>query len=294
MDYLIQLVISGLAVGALYSLIALGFVIIYKASDILNFAHGEITMLSAYIFYTSNALVKLPFFISFAVTLVFSFLLGLMVERVLLRRMIGEPVFAIIMVTMGLAIMMRSAIKMSWGAFNLTIPRYFPEDPIFLGEIVLPWPFLVMIVAAVGFFFLFFLFFRFSRKGLAMRATANRQDIAYIMGIDVKGIFALSWGIACLVSSVGGVLYAYINLVNPQLYYVGFKVFPAVILGGLDSITGAIVGGCIIGILENLTGGYLSHALGGGLKEVAPYAVLLLVLMIRPYGLFGTKEIERL
>lgn len=294
MDYLIQLVISGLAVGVLYSLVALGFVVIYKASDILNFAHGEIIMLSAYIFYSSNALMHLPFLLSFAITLSFSFIFGLMIEQVLLRRMIGEPVFSIIMVTLGLGIILRSVIKMFWGAVNRPVPRYFSEDPVLIGNIVLPWAYLIMIIVGVGLFFLFFLFFQYSRKGLAMRATANRQDIAYIMGIDVKGIFALSWGIACLVASVGGILFAYINLVNPQLYHLGLKVFPAVILGGLDSIPGAIIGGCTIGMLENLIGGYFSHALGGGLKEVAPYIVLLIVLMIKPYGLFGSKEIERL
>jgi len=294
MDYFMQLCISGLAIGALYSMIALGFVIIYKASDVLNFAHGEITMLGAYIFYSLNALMHLPFIISFAITLIFSFALGLLIEKLLLRKMMGEPIFSIIMVTLGLGLMIRSLIKMFWGAFNRSMPRFFSEEPLLLGDVVLPWAYLAMIISAVGFFVIFLLFFRYSKKGLAMRATANRQDIAYIMGIDVKGIFGISWGIACIVAAVSGCLYAYINLLNAQLYTLGLKVFPAVILGGLDSIGGAIVGGIIIGVLENLAGGYFSHAFGGGLKELAPYIILLLVLMIRPYGLFGTEEIEKL
>ena len=291
--FFLQLMVQGLAVGSVYSLVALGFVLIYKASGVINFAQGELLMIGAYICLAFLAQAHLPLWAAVPATMLGMAVIALLLERLVLRPLIGEPVIAIIMATIGLAAIFKAATSAAWGTQLRSFPPIFPDEPVRLGEVVISQVYIWTFVTAMGLMILFGLFFRYTRLGVAMRATANSHQVALSMGISVKRIFAISWAISAIVSSVGGVLIGSINGVNITFSDFGLKVFPAVILGGLDSIPGAVIGGLAVGILENLSGGYLSRIFGGGVKEVAPFVFLVLILMIKPYGLFGTEEIER-
>ncbi len=294
MEFLLQLVISGLVVGSIYSLVGLGFVIIYKSSSILNFAQGEFLMLGAYVCLAIFVTTKVPFAAAFALTLLFSALLGVLLERVLLRPMIGEPVISVIMLTLGLASVLRAVVQGIWGTDTRPYPEIFPTTPVRLGPLPVSQGYLYSVASVVLLLGLFSVFFKYSRAGIAMRATAFSQQVALSMGISVKRIFALAWSIAAVVSAVGGVLLGGIRGgVDGAFAFFGLKVIPVVILGGLDSVAGAIAGGLIMGILENLAGGYLDPLLGGGVKEVAPFIALVAILAVKPYGLFGKVKIER-
>src|SRR5512137_1102385 len=291
--FFLQLLVQGLAVGSVYSLVALGFVLIYKASGVINFAQGEFLMLGAYICLAFMAQAQFPFWVALGLSLAAMGLVALLLERTVLRPLIGEPVISIIMATIGLAAVFKAGTSAAWGTQLRSFPAIFPDEPVRLGQVVISqvyiWTFLTAMLLMVA----FGLFFTYTRLGIAMRATANSHQVALSMGISVKAIFAISWCISAVVSAIGGVLIGSINGVNITFSDFGLKVFPAVILGGLDSIPGAVIGGLAVGILENLSGGYLAQVFGGGVKEVAPFVFLVLILMIKPYGLFGTEEIER-
>lgn len=289
----LQLMIQGVAIGSVYALVALGFVLIYKASSVINFAQGELLMVGAYVCLGLVTAGGLPFGVGVIITIGFSVVLALAIERLILRPMIGEPVISIIMVTIGLSLVLKSVVATIFGTQIKVFPALFPQTPVKFGQIVVSQVYIYTSLAALVLVIAFALFFKYSRMGIAMRATANSNQVALSMGISVKKVFALSWCVAAVVSAIGGILIGNINGVNITLSAVGLKVFPAVILGGLDSIPGAVIGGLIIGILENLSGGYLDQFFGGGVKEVAPFVVLVVILMIKPYGLFGTEEIER-
>jgi branched-chain amino acid transport system permease protein len=282
MESVLQSLISGIVVGSIYALIALGFVLIYKSTAVINFAQGELLMFGAYLCLTLVVALKIPFWFAFLATLIAAAMLGLLLERLFLRPMIGEPAISIIMLTIGLASFLKGIIHVIWGSETM------------VGAIVVSQVYLYSVFFAVVCLVLFNLFFRFSASGIAMRAVANDQQAAQSMGISIKKIFAIAWAIAAVVASVGGILIGNINGVNTSLSGFGLKVFPAVILGGLDSIPGAILGGFIIGLLEALSGIYLDPIFEGGSKEVVPFVVLVVVLMIKPYGLFGTEEIEKI
>jgi branched-chain amino acid transport system permease protein len=288
-----QLIMSGVVAGSIYGLIALGFVLIYKATDVVNFAQGELMMLGAYVCYYLITSYHVSFVPAFLITLLFSSLLGILIEFLILRPMIGKHVFSVIMVTVGLATLLRSLVGLFWGHDTYRFPSPFPDSAIrFLGLSILPVE-LVTVLAALGLFALFYLFFRYSKMGLAMRATAFEQKYAYLMGISVKKIFSLAWIMASVVAAIGGIFLASISNLQTNMSFIGLKVFPAVVLGGIDSIAGAILGGLIVGLTENLAGGYLSTYFGSGVKELSAFFILLLILMIKPYGLFGKKEIIR-
>ena len=296
MEFYLQLVISGLVLGSIYALVALGFAIIFKSTSVVNFAQGELMMFGAYFCFSMVVQYKVPWIWAFLITILFSIVLALVVERLILRPMIGEPVISIIMVTIGLSSVLRSIVTAIWGTqIQVYDPPLFPEATVNLIGIptsqVYIWSFGLSAVLLA----LFAVFFKYSKAGVAMRATAFSNQVALSMGIPVKNIFALAWCIASVVSAIGGILIGSINGINVQLGHFGLKVFPAVILGGLDSIPGAAIGGLIVGVLENLSDGVLKTTLGlSGIKEVAPYVFLVIILMIKPYGLFGKKEIERI
>jgi branched-chain amino acid transport system permease protein len=293
-EFFLQLVLNGLVVGSIYALVAMGFVIIYKASSILNFAQGEFLMLGAYVALAIFMTTNVPFVFAFILTLVFSAILGMLVERILLRPMIGEPVIAVIMLTLGLAAVLRAVVQALWGTDTRPYPDLFPTTPVNIGPLPVSQEYLYSLASVTVLLVLLSLFFKFTRAGIAMRATAFSQQVALSMGISVKRVFALSWSIAAVVSTIGGVLLGGIRGgVDGALALFGLKVIPVVILGGLDSVAGAIVGGFIMGVLENLAGGYLDPIFGGGVKEVAPFIALVAILAIRPYGLFGKVKIER-
>jgi branched-chain amino acid transport system permease protein len=238
---------------------------------------------------------RVPPIPAFLLTLGFAVLLALLVERLVLRPLIGEPVISVIMVTFGLASVLRAIVQLFYGTDTRPFPELFSPRPIFVGPIPVAQGYLYGFLLSFLFLGLFFLFFKFTAAGVAMRATAFDQVVALSMGVSVKRIFALAWGIAAVVSATGGIILGSIRGgIDMGLGGIGLKVIPVALLGGLDSVPGAILGGLIIGVLENLSGGYLDPIFGGGVKEVAPFVVLVLILMIRPYGLFGTvEEIER-
>jgi len=294
-QYLLQLVISGLVVGSIYAAVALGFTIIYKATRVVNFAQGELLMVGAYVCFAFVVQMGIPFWAALLLTVLFAMVLAFFIERLILRPMIGEPIISIIMVTIGLSLIMRSLVTAVWGNDILVYePKLFPQEMVEIAGVPISQEFVWCFVLSMVILAVFSAFFKFSKAGIAMRATAFNQQVAQSMGISVKHIFALSWIISAIVSGIGGVLIGNINGINSSLYHFGLKVFPATILGGLDSILGAALGGLIIGLLENLSDGLCKSYLDlSGVKEVAPYVILVIILMIKPYGLFGTKEIER-
>ena len=292
--FVLQLVISGIAVGGIYSLMALGFVLIFKASAVVNFGPGELVLFGAYVSWATILHMKLPLYVALPTTLVVAILLGLVIERGILRPLIGEPIISVIMVTFGFASVIRGVLNVTWGSDTRPFPVLFSQEPFRLGPVPISpvqlWSFVIVLILLLA----FSIFFRFSLTGMAMRATADNQQVAQSLGVSVKWIFALSWCIACVVSTLSGIILGNVRGgVDFSLADLGLKVFPVVILGGLDSVMGAIIGGVLIGVLENLSGGYLDPLVGGGVKEVAPFVVLVVILMLRPYGFFGKPEIER-
>lgn len=294
MTIFLQLLVTGIVVGMVYALAALGFVLVYKASRVINFAQGYFLALGAFGALAIAQLTHLPIALAVIASLAASLLLGLAVERTLLRPMIGKPVVGVIMLTIGLAAVLRGGILMIWGAGNFGFPQLLPESPLTLGPLVVSPVHLGALGISLVLLAAFAVFFRNTTLGVAMRAVADDQQAAQSLGVSVPRIFAASWAIAAGVAAMAGVVVASLNGLNADaLSFIGLKVFPAVILGGLDSVPGAVVGGVAIGVLENLAGGYLDPLVGGGTKEVAPFVVLVIALMLKPYGLFGTVEIER-
>ncbi len=293
-NFFLQLVINGLVVGSVYALVALGFVIIFKSTSVVNFAQGEFLLLGAYISLAVVGQYNMPFWVAVIITLLFSVVLGMLIERLILRPMIGEPVISVIMVTLGLSSVLKAIVQGIWGTDTRPFPEIFPSTPIQIGPLPVSQGYIYSVVCVAILLLLFTLFFKYSRAGVAMRATAFSQQVAQSMGISVRRMFALAWAIAAVVSAIGGILLGGVRGgVDAALAAIGLKVIPVVILGGLDSIIGAIVGGLIVGVLENLAGGYLDPIFGGGVKEVAPFVILVLILMIKPYGLFGKVHIDR-
>ena len=291
MDFFIQLLVNGISIGFLYGLSAMGFVMIYKASSVLNFAHGELLAMGAFLFLALVTWAELPVAAAFILTLAGTFVFGFVVERLFLRPLIGEPLIEIIMLTVGLAAMFKGALLLLWGGNLYTYPDLLPE---FLawswGVVHVPPVYVSAIFMGIVFLLLFGLFFKYSSQGIYMRSVADNQPAALSLGVHVRRVFALSWAIAALVAGISGIILGLINGINVhELSSIGLKVFPVVILGGLDSIGGAIIGGIIIGLLETMTGGYLSPSL----RDVIPYIALVAILLVRPYGLFGLVEIER-
>ena len=292
--FMLQLLITGVAVGGVYALMALGFVLIYKASNVVNFGPGELVLFGAYVSWATILQMRFPLYVAFPLTLLTSIALGLVIERGVLRPLIGQPLISVIMVTFGFASVIRGGLNMVWGSDTRPFPALFSSQPFHLGPVPISpvhlWSFVIVLLLLGG----FSLFFKFSLTGTAMRATADNQQVALSLGVSVKRMFALSWCIATVVSTLGGIILGNVRGgVDFSLADLGLKVFPVVILGGLDSVMGAIVGGVLIGVLEHLSGGYLDPIFGGGVKEVAPFAVLVVILLFRPYGLFGKPEIER-
>jgi branched-chain amino acid transport system permease protein len=293
MDILIQVIITGFATGGLYGLIALGFVLIYKATSVLNLAMGEFMTLGAFICFTVLTEIKAPFSLALLLTLAAAIVLGIVVERLILRPLIGEPIISVIMITIGLGVILRGLIYMVWTPTFRNFPQIFPPEPLNLSFAVVPsgllWGFVFAIIGTIT----FLLIFKYSRTGVAMRAVASDQQAALSMGISVRWVFALAWCFGAMAAVLGGIVIGNISGISVYMGDIGLKVLAVIILGGLDSIGGAVLAGFIIGILENLTGLYIDPLVGGGAKDVAPFFILVLILMIRPYGLFGKQLIER-
>ena len=289
MDVFLQLTVSGLSTGMIYALAAAGFVVIYKASDVINFAQGDLLLFGTYLIFFAVAQTGLPWSAGVLVTLLLAVAVALVIERLVLRPLIGEPIISMIMVTIGLSSILRAAVNAIWGPQPRSFPSFLPSGDVALGPVILSADRLLSIPIALGVLAALWLFFRHTRDGIAMRAIADDQQAALSMGISIPRVFGIAWGLAAASAAIGGIMLGNIVGVSPNVASIGLRVFPVVILGGLDSIRGAVIGGAIIGLLEVYTGGYV----GRGLSLVVPYVVLVLVLMVRPYGLFGREIIER-
>lgn len=293
MKLFIQVIITGIMMGGIYALVALGWTLIYKCSGVLNLAMGELTLIGAYVTLTFY-LWGFPFLLSLFFTVVIGFILGLLTERIFLDKLIGEPVLTVIMVTVGLSFFFRGIIEFIFGTDTVIFnPPVFPLKPIDIGGIIIGQVYLWSFVAAIVLLLVFVAFFQYTRWGLAMQATADDEMAALSLGVSARFVYATAWGIAFIAAGVGGALLGNINGLNISVGYLGLLVLPAVVLGGLNSVPGAIVGGIIIGILQNLSGAYLDRFTPGGVKEIAPFVFMVIILLYKPYGLWGWERIER-
>lgn len=292
MTKLIELLFSGVSLGMVYSLIALGFVIVFKGSGVFNFAHGEFVMSAAYVVVAvaASAAYGAAVLVAVAVLVV----VALVVERFVLRKLLGEPLFAVVMVTLGLAIMARAVVAMVWGFQDKGYADWVGPGVVSVGDVVLPKTGLWTTGVSATLLVLLWGFYRHTGHGLALRATAAHQEAALAQGIDVRRMFALSWATAGVLAVAAGIfLGAFPRPVGLTMGLVALNALPAIIIGGFDSLAGAVVGGVTVGVIQVLAAGYLGNVGGGNLQDVLPYVAMLLVLLVRPYGLFGTPEIER-
>lgn len=285
----VSLTVYGLADGAILALAALGFVLIYKATRVINFAQGEFLLVGAYTFYTAFVLLRLPLVLAVLVGVAFAILLGVLVERFVLRPLVGEHAISVIMVTIGLSSVLKAGVQMFFGTAVREQPKILPTGSMEVAGVTVPVNRLLVILIAAIVLAAFTVFFRRSRHGVAMRAVADDQQASLTMGISVRTIFALAWALAAVSALIAGVLLADLSAVDQNIASFGLIVFPVVILGGLDSVPGTIVGGLTIGLLKQYVSGYADP----GLAEVIPYVVLVAILMVRPYGIFGETRIER-
>ena len=296
MSYFFQIVVSGMVVGSIYALAALGIVLIYKSSRVLNLAHGQIIAAGAFITYALTVWLSIPIFFSFLISMVITFFLAMSVERIFLRRLIGEPIISVIMVTIGLSSILDGLIYLTpFGTENYSFPQFLPQTPLMLGGVSISWTQLVGLIITIILIGGFSWFFKKSTVGISMRAVSDDQFGSMSVGISVPKVFGLAWATAGLSAAAAGCIIGNITGLNfDTLHAFGIVVFPVVILGGLDSILGAVVAGIIMGLIQQFAGGYLDGSWGlKGTGEVLPYIILLIILIIKPHGLFGTHEIER-
>jgi branched-chain amino acid transport system permease protein len=293
LGFFFLLISNGLLTGLMYSLIALGFVLVYKATDAINFAQGEFVMIAGFVAAGCLMVWGAPLWLAIGLAIASLVVFGFVLERVMLRKLIGRPVIAVVMATIGLASILRGVGPFTIFSGSKPLPLPIRDEPFVLGPLFIPPIQVLGAVVSLSFLAGFGWFFLKSRKGIAMRAVADNQQVAMAMGIDVERYFGVAWAMTGIVSALGGILWGNLLGVDVNLALVGFKVFPVVILGGLDSIPGAILGGLIVGVVENIAAGYIDPFVGGGTKDFAPYVLMILALMIRPYGMFGKRIIER-
>lgn len=289
-SFLFEIVLSGLGSGALLALTGIAFVLIYKATKVLNLAVGEMLMLCAYFFFGLTSALALPVWLAIILTVIGGGILGGVIERILIRPMLGESPISVFMVTVGLSSVLIGFVEFVWGSDPATLPSFLPSKPVFIGNAYVSPKIAVSFVVATVLIAVFLVTFRTWRGGVALRATATDQGAAFSCGINVPAVFSVSWIVAGMSAAGSGILIGSIGGISPTMGVFGLSVLVAVIVGGLDSIAGALVAGLAIGVVEALVGTYL----GGEFKLLVTFIILVVALMIRPYGLFGTVEIERL
>ncbi|MBW1720765.1 MAG: branched-chain amino acid ABC transporter permease [Deltaproteobacteria bacterium] len=293
MELFLMTLITGIMVGGIYALVALGWVLIYKCSGVLNLAMGELTLIGAYVtlsFYEMG----LPFILAVVCTLLVGIVLGFLTERIFLDKLIGEPILTVIMVTVGLSFFLKGLVEFIWGTDTKVFdPPIFSIKPITMGFLKVSPVYLWSFILAIVLLIIFVCFFKYTRWGLSMQATADDETAALSLGVSARFVYAAAWAIAFMSAGVGGALLGNINGINISVGHLGLLVLPAVVLGGLNSVPGAIVGGIIIGVLQNLSGSYLDQYFPGGVKEIVPYAFMAVFLLFKPYGLWGWERIER-
>jgi branched-chain amino acid transport system permease protein len=300
MEFFLQFIISGIMLGGIYALVALGWTLIYKCSGVLNLAMGELTLIGAYVclqlylWFVPVLGINLGFIIALLGTLITGLVLGILTEYLFLRKMIGEPILSVIMVTAGMSFFFRGIVFSIWGTdIRVFKPEIFDITPYSLGNIMISQVNLWAFLAAMCLLVAFVAFFKYTRWGLSMQACADDEMAALSLGVSAKFVYAIAWAIAFMAAGVGGTFLGNINGLNIQLSHLGLIVLPAVVLGGLNSIPGAIVGGIVIGVLQNLADGYISQFTPGGVKEVAPFIFMVIFLLFKPYGFWGWERIER-
>jgi branched-chain amino acid transport system permease protein len=294
--FFLQLVISGFSLGMVYALVAIGFVIILKCSKAFNIAQGHFVMIGGYLGFTFLVTFHLPVWASLLAAIAAAIVMGLLIERLTLRPLVGQPVLAVIMMTIALATVLEGLATLIWGGEYKTYHGVLPNLALKIGEISVPSEMVIGLIVSVAAVVILMLLFRYTKSGLAMRATAEDEQVVQSAGIKVTTVYALSWAIACVVGVVSGIILGGVSGVMIPMSNVGLKAFAVVLLGGINSIGGAIVAGIILGVLENIAAGYLDPLLpaGGGLANVFPFIVIIIVLVFRPHGLFGLAEIERI
>lgn len=289
MRYAIELIYSGIAIGAIYGLMAMAFAMTYKATGLLNFAQGELGMLIAYISWSVSVALGTSTWALLGGALVSSIVLGLLIERFVMRKMIGQPVFSAVLVTVGIGVIITSLVLMIWGGDQQRVDAAYASDIVEIAGLrmrVSQIAVIVVLFVALG---VSHIFFRYSRFGIAMRAVAADQRTASLMGISVARVQAVAWAVSSLLAGMAGLFFAVSFELSPSIYTLGLKSFPATVFGGLDAVIGSGASGIFIGVFENLVGGYIAPLF----KEIAGFLLILVILMVRPFGLFGQKDIER-
>ena len=292
-----QLFLTGLTVGAVYALVAVGFVLIYKASGVFNFAQGEVVMVGGFIGWTFLVALQpyIPLWLGIIFTLVCAGIVGVAMERIFMRPMIGQSLLSMVMMTIALSSLLMAITQLTWGVKGKDLSAALPVGEILkLGALRVPVMSLIGLATTVVLIGLFAWFFKATGAGLAMRATSEDHTVAYSCGISVRRIFSQSWAIGALAAGVGGVVLGSLIGINSMLAPIGIKAIPVVLLGGLESIPGAIIGGLLMGVLEAFAANYFNSIVGGGIETVFVFVVMMVVLLFRPYGLFGQKRIERI
>jgi branched-chain amino acid transport system permease protein len=293
LNFFISLLINGLVVGSIYSLISLPIVLIYKSSKVFNLAQGELVMVGGYLCLFVIQLTHLNLFLALFVTIIVMSVLGFIIERIVLRPMIGESFIAVIMITLGLASILRGLVSLLWGTEIYVYPKFLQEIEISIMGYHFSGIYLVSLGLCIALLILFFFFFKYSIFGIAIRATASDQVASMSMGISVKRVFGITWAISAAIAATVGTLIGCIRGLNLTISLYGLLALAPVILGGLDSIGGAILASFLVGIMESLAQGYLSSLIGGYVENITAFVIILIILITKPYGLFGVKEIER-
>ena len=289
MRFLAELILTGLSVGAIYGLVAMAFAVTYKSTGIVNFAQGEVGMLAAYCSWSIVVTLGAGGLGTVAIALVAGTVLGLLVERLIMRPMLGEPVLSVVLVTVGLAVVLRSIVMLAWGASPHKFEVAGADTIVHIDEIGIRTSQIGVIVALVLSLLGFWVFLRYSRFGVAMRAVAADENTARLMGVSTARVQSVAWAASSALASLAGTFFAVIYGLSPTIFEIGLKAFPATVLGGFDAVLGSGASGLVIGVVENLVGGYLPSTL----KEICGFVLILIVLMVRPFGLFGEKRIER-
>jgi branched-chain amino acid transport system permease protein len=294
-DALLRAIISGILTGAIYALVAMGIVIVYRSSGIFNFAHGAIILIGAFLFWTLISLAQWPLGVCVLVTVAAAYVIGAGIEFLAMRPLLGQPILASIMMTLGLSMLFLGIYQVVWGHRGIvTFPEFMPMGHWVIGEIVIGQANTIVLGAAILLLLLFNFFFRFTGTGKQVQAICESHIIAQSVGIDVKRVLSFVWVIACVCAALAGVLVGATGSVGIYLDELVFMVIPVIILGGLESMGGALIAGLIVGLVEMISATFIDPVIGGGFRQVAPYLFLLIVLIVKPYGLFGWERIERI
>ena len=295
MEMFLQLLITGIMLGGVYGLVALGLVIVYKSSRVLNLAHGHFLMILSFLAWSFASQMGLPMWLSIILVFAVSGVLGYLVERVILRPLTGQPILATIIVTLAMGYGLDGVHVLAWGGFTQAYRGFIPETSVSLGVVSIQQPYIWAFIVAILLFIGFWLFFKYSKHGLAMQIVSEDHQVARSLGINVKAVFAQTWVIALIIAAISGILYGALfnlNAVNSQVGLI--KALPVVLLGGLESLPGALIGGLIVGVAELVGAGYIDPLVGGGLQDIIPLFLMLVILLIKPYGIFGWVRIERI